>query len=554
MALYTIKNLTFHYPGGEPALNEISLTVEEGAFAVLVGPSGCGKTTLLRHFKPALTPFGEREGEILYKGAPLSELPPAEQAAQIGFVLQDPDSQIVTDKVWHELAFGLESLGMDTPTIRLRVAEMASFFGIEGWFRKPVAELSGGQKQLLNLASIMAMHPSALILDEPTSQLDPIAAGEFLSAVRRINRELGTTVIISEHRLEEAIPMADKIIALEGGKIVADGAPVEAAERLKRENPQIFLSMPAPMRIYAGLKTSLPCPLTVRDARRFISAVLGTRALTRIEDLPYTPPAPNPIFELKRVWFRYDRNSADVIRDLDLKVYPGEIYCLLGGNGTGKSTVLSLISGLRRPYRGKALMDGGDILGQGAKLYLNGIGALPQNPQCLFVKKTVLEDLMEAVSGPKKSEARARAREAAEVMGITNRLGAHPYDLSGGEQQRAAIAKVLLLKPRLLLLDEPTKGMDGWFKLEFGRILKEQAEKGASIVMVSHDIEFCAQVADRCGLLFDGAIAADSSPRAFFSGNSFYTTAANRAARHVIENAVSVEEVTKLCANISLGG
>ena len=544
MALYAIKNLTFQYPGGEPALNKISLTVEEGAFVALIGPSGCGKTTLLRHLKPALTPYGEREGEILYKGAPLADLAPREQAAQIGFVLQDPDGQIVTDKVWHELAFGLESLGMDTPTIRLRVAEMASFFGIEAWFRKPVSELSGGQKQLLNLASIMAMHPSALILDEPTSQLDPIAAGEFLAAVRRINRELGTTVIISEHRLEEVIPMAEKIVAMEGGRIVADGAPVEAAERLKRENPQIFLSMPAPMRIYAGLKTSLPCPLTVRDARRFITAVAGEGAQKRIVEAPYTSPALGPIFELKRVWFRYDRNGPDVLKGLDFKVYPGEIYCLLGGNGTGKSTVLSLISGLRRPYRGKAVMDGRDITNQGAKLYLNGVGALPQNPQSLFVKKTVFEDLMEAV--PLSPKSGARARKAAEAMGIARRLFAHPYDLSGGEQQRAAIAKVLLQKPRLLLLDEPTKGMDGWFKLEFAGLLKDQKQKGAAIVLVSHDIEFCAKVADRCGLLFDGAIVADNTPRAFFSGNSFYTTAANRAARHVIENAVTVEEVIQL--------
>lgn len=551
MALYDVKDLTFQYPDGEIALDKISLTVEEGAFVALVGPSGCGKTTLLRHLKPALTPYGEREGEILYKGAPLADLAPREQAAQIGFVLQDPDSQIVTDKVWHELAFGLESLGMDTPTIRLRVAEMASFFGIENWFRKPVCELSGGQKQLLNLASIMAMHPSALILDEPTSQLDPIAAGEFLTAVRRINRELSTTVIISEHRLEEVIPMADKIIAMEGGSIVANGAPVEAAEKLRRESPQIFLSMPAPMRIFAGLNTSLPCPLTVRDARRFITAVAGEGAKRRIEEAPYAPPALSPLLELKRVWFRYDRNGPDVLKGLGFKIYPGEIYCLLGGNGTGKSTVLSLISGLRRPYRGKALMDGKDIFCQGAKPYLYGVGALPQNPQSLFVKKTVLEDLMEAV--PRSSNSEARAREAAEAMGITRRLFTHPYDLSGGEQQRAAIAKVLLQKPRLLLLDEPTKGMDGWFKQEFAGHLKALKQKGTAIVLVSHDIEFCAKAADRCGLLFDGAIAADNTPRAFFSGNSFYTTAANRAARHLFENAVTVEEVTKLCTNMSPG-
>ena len=210
-----IRELTFAYPGEEKrALNHVNLTVEEGEFLVLCGRSGCGKSTLLTHLKTPLTPHGKRKGEVLFKGTPLQEMSNREQSSKIGYVLQNPDNQIVTDKVWHELAFGLESLGCPNQEIRIRVAEMASYFGIQDWFYKNVADLSGGQKQLLNLASIMAMHPELLVLDEPTSQLDPIAASDFLETVKKINRDLGTTIIMTEHRLEEVFPSADRVVVI----------------------------------------------------------------------------------------------------------------------------------------------------------------------------------------------------------------------------------------------------------------------------------------------------------------------------------------------------
>ena len=216
-----IKNLTFSYPEQEKqTLKNINLTVNDGEFIVLCGPSGCGKSTLLRQMKSVLAPHGRREGSISFDGVDLNDMGEREQSSKIGFVQQSPDNQIVTDKVWHELAFGLESLGCDTPTIRRRVAEMASFFGIQTWFYKNVTELSGGQKQLLNLASIMVMQPKVLILDEPTSQLDPIAASDFLATLGKINRELGTTIILTEHRLEEAFPLADRAVVMDKGEII----------------------------------------------------------------------------------------------------------------------------------------------------------------------------------------------------------------------------------------------------------------------------------------------------------------------------------------------
>lgn len=275
-----VKNFSFQYPKeNHVALYQVSMEVEEGSFVVLCGKSGCGKSTLLRQFKSVLASHGEKKGEILYGGQNLEDVDLRTQSAEIGYVLQNPDNQIVTDKVWHELAFGLESLGYDTPTIRLRVAEMASYFGIHSWFLKNVSELSGGQKQLLNLASVMAMHPKLLILDEPTSQLDPIAASDFLETVRKINRDIGTTVILTEHRLEDVIPWADKVYVMDKGRMIADGTPNEIGEQLRTMGHDMFLSMPAPMQIYAGTNSSLRCPLTVSQGRRWLSEELETKSI-----------------------------------------------------------------------------------------------------------------------------------------------------------------------------------------------------------------------------------------------------------------------------------
>ena len=246
MAQFAFENVTFHYPGCDtPALDNVSFEIEAGSYVTLCGKSGCGKTTLLRHLKSVLAPHGKRTGQVLFEGMPLEQVSQRDQSAKIGYVMQNPDAQVVTDKVWHELAFGLESLGCDQRTMRLRVAEMASYFGIQGWFHKDVKELSGGQKQLLNLASIMAMRPSVLVLDEPTSQLDPIAAADFLNTVRKINLELGTTIILSEHRLEETFSAADRVLVMKQGRILADGEPHEVGQRLIVANDEMAAALPA---------------------------------------------------------------------------------------------------------------------------------------------------------------------------------------------------------------------------------------------------------------------------------------------------------------------
>lgn len=537
MDTFAIHDLTFFYPGqAVPALDRLDLTVRSGEFWVLCGPSGCGKSTLLRQLKTVLAPHGHRLGEIHFEGVPLDELDQREQAARIGFVLQSPENQLVTDKVWHELAFGLESLGYDTPTIRRRVAEMASFFGIQTWFYKNVAELSGGQKQLLNLASVMAMQPSVLILDEPTSQLDPIAAADFLATLGKINRELGTTILLTEHRLEEAFPLAGRVAVLDRGRLLCTGTPSQVGAALKDAGHAMFQAMPAPMRIWAAVGDSSPCPVTVREGRDWLGRFAAAHPLGALPEEQRHAYPPEAAITARDLWFKYEKDLPDVVKGLSLTVRRGEFLALLGGNGTGKTTSLKLLSGLLQPCRGEL-----ETVGR--------LGVLPQNPQALFVKKTVREDLFELLKGRPLPRAAQEAQVARVVTlcRLEELLDRHPYDLSGGEQQRAALAKILLLEPDVLLLDEPTKGLDAGFKQALAEILQRLLRRGVAVLMVSHDIEFCARYAHRCALFFDGTIVTEGPPRAFFSGNSFYTTAANRMARARLPGAVTAEEVIAAC-------
>ena len=553
-----IKNLTFSYPEATRfALENINLTIEHGEFVVICGKSGCGKSTLLRHLKTALTPHGDRQGTVYYKGMPLEDVDDRTQSGEIGYVLQSPDNQIVTDKVWHELAFGLESLGYDNKTIRLRVAEMASYFGIQAWFHKKVTDLSGGQKQLLNLASIMAMQPELLILDEPTSQLDPIAASDFLGTIKKINQDLGITVVMCEHRLEEVITAADKVVVMDKAKIIACDTPRAIGEKLKKQNHDMFLSMPSSMQIYAAVDKGTQWPLTVREGRHWIDKIFKDKPINKSalemhhQEASLSKTKQKPILSVKEVWFKYDKALPDVVKGLSMSIYEGEMYCIVGGNGTGKTTSLRMMGGVSKPYRGNILLQGKPMKKyKDHELYQGLLGVLPQNPQSLFVRNTVELDLYEMLRDRDMSieEKDDRVDEVIVLTHLEDVLQQHPYDLSGGEQQRLGLAKILLMKPKILLLDEPTKGLDKYFKIELGELLKSLQEKaGVSIVMVSHDVEFCATYGDRCGLFFDGNIVTEGKPRDFFAGNSFYTTAANRMCRHLFNNAVTTEDVITLC-------
>lgn len=568
MEILKVKELEFSYPGEEKnALDKINLSIEEGEFVLICGQSGCGKSTLLRHLKPALMPFGDKSGDIYYYGKNIKEYEERILASEIGYVMQNPDAQIVTDKVWHELAFGLENLGLDTETIRIRVAEMASFFGIQGWFRKNVSELSGGQKQILNLAAIMVMQPKVLILDEPTSQLDPIAAKNFIDTLVRINKELSTTIIITEHNLEEIFYAADKVIVMEKGNVLLHDEPRAVIEGLFNNKSKMAKAMPTPSKIYYGIREysniSKECPLTVKKGKQLLNSYLYKSDISEVENnndevaLDITDSSKEKIaLELKDVWFQYKRSLEPVLRNVSLKVHKGEIYSILGGNGTGKTTTLGAICKQHKVQRGKIIINNKELKKyKNKELFEENLAMLPQNPQVLFVHETLREDLEEVLTLKNKDRntIKAEINRVSELFKIEDLLNKHPYDLSGGEIQRAGLAKIMLLNPKIILLDEPTKGLDAYFKEEIGEILLKLKQSDITIVLVSHDIEFSARYSDKCAMFFDGNIVCEESNRKFFLGNNFYTTVANRISKGIFKDALLYEEVTELWkSNVSL--
>lgn len=542
MEILTLKNLSFSYPESDrKAIENISLSVGEGEFIVICGSSGCGKTTLLRLLKNELAPVGKREGEILFCGRKTDNIDAVTSAKYIGFVAQNPESQTLTDKAWHELAFGMENLGYDKDEMRLRAGETANYFGINAWLHSDTATLSGGQKQLLALASVMTLSPKLLLLDEPTSQLDPIAASGFISTLQKINRELGMTVIISEHRLEEVFPIADRVVVMDGGKIICSDEPGKVCAALAK-NP-ISAGFPSAARIFSGLNLSGKCPLTVREGRSFLSS-FEKKSLPVKEKQPTGEVA----VSMKNVWQRYERNSPDIIKGADIEVRCGEIFSLLGGNGSGKTTLLSVIAGIEKAYRGKITILGKNIKKYGAELHRGTVAMLPQDISTVFIKNTVRDDLLDICRalGYEKSDAEKKISDLCTELSVTDVLSRHPYDISGGEGQRAALAKILLTDPKILLLDEPTKGIDAFAKQTLMTILRRLSKSGVTVLIVTHDTEFAAEISDRCAMLFDGAVIAPSCPQRFFGKNNFYTTSASRISRGIFENTVTAAQVIAL--------
>lgn len=544
MEILSIKDLTFSYPNKENfALQNVNLSINSGDFVVVCGQSGSGKTTLLRMLKKEIAPYGEKQGAVFYKGEDVEKLDDKISAQKIGFVFQKPDQQIVTDKVWHELAFGLESLGYDSDYIRLRVGEMANYFGITSLFRKKTTELSGGQKQLMNLASVMAMSPDVIILDEPTSQLDPITANDFITTLKKINDELGLTVIIIEHRLQEVFPIADKVAVMEDGKVICYDTPRNVCEKLS--NHPMSQGFPSAVRIWQKSGSKGECPLTVKEGRNFINLNFFERKLPLRNTIPNT----EDIITLKDVFFRYEKGGNDILSGTNLSIKKGEHFCILGGNGSGKTTTLKILAGLLKPYRGKVIIDNNKMTKKTtADFNRLGVAMLPQNPESVFLKSRVIDDYTELckIKGIEKSDYEDKINSVAEKLGIKDLLENHPYDLSGGEIQKCALGKVLISEPKILLLDEPTKGVDAYSKLSLSKILQEIKSDGVTIITVTHDVEFASIVADRCGLFFDGEVLSSLVPQEFFSKNNFYTTASSRISRDKFANAVTVDDVVSL--------
>lgn len=528
MEILSCENVAFKYnESTDYAISDCTFSVKKGEKIMLCGASGSGKSTLLRLLKRELSPRGELSGNITIMGKDRNELSDRESAEKIGFVMQSPDSQTVCDKVSAELAFGLESFGVKSGEIQSRVGEMAAFFGIEPLYDRDISTLSGGQKQLVALCSVMATDPDILLLDEPTAQLDPVAARELLGILDRLNKEMGVTIIIAEHDPEELFDSCDKILYLAKGKTELFGTPALTAKYFVENALEGFL--PETAKAFARLCDDLP--LNVRQGRAKLEK-LGVTDIPK-QAVNDTERAEPYALQCKNLWQRYEKNSPDILKGCDLGIRKGECYGLLGSNGGGKSTLLRVICGLCKPYMGTV-----SLFGKKQKAYKNGslfrgmLAFLPQEPVTMFVKESVREDLLQ--SGDKVT-----VENVSQRMGIEHLLDRHPWDLSGGEIQKCAFAKILLADPKIIVLDECTKGMDSFAKKALGDILLDLKDEGRTILLVTHDLEFAAQYCDRCGLLFDGKIVAEDNAVEFFSHNRFYTTTAARLTRGFFSGAVT---------------
>ncbi len=484
MELVKIENLNFAY-GEERVLNDVSLSVSSGEILLVAGESGSGKSTLLKLIKKEIAPFGKQSGSIDFFGK------------EIGFVFQNAESSIVTDKVYSELAFSLENKGTDSKEITLKISETASFFNLEDVFEKDVSELSGGEKKILSLACAMVDEPELLILDEPISCLDPIAAEKFISLVKKVNEQLGTTIIMVEHNFENVFAIADSVVVLEKGKLSPKMDKLFAVEYLK--NNMLFDALPVSARLFGNA-------FTVKDGKRFLESKIKN---VETDSVQYVQRKIDISLKAKNVWYSYNKKENDVLKGVNYKAEKGKINSILGGNGSGKSTLLKVLSGVYNPYCGKVKCTGNAAL-------------MPQNVKDLFCEETVDEEL----NGENKETVINR-------FSLAEKRNSHPYDLSGGEMEKLAFAKVLMENPDVVLLDEPTQGLD-------------IARDGKTVILVSHDIEFIAKISDNISFLFGGKIVSSGDKYSFLSSMSYYTSDEYRISRNVFKNAVDFDSLKTL--------
>ena len=605
MALIEFDNFTFAYLNSDGtesqdnSLDEISLEIDYGDFILLCGPSGSGKTTLLTNLKKELMPAGRRAGEIRFKGIRIQDLDDISSACDIGYLFQNPDSQIVTDTVIQEIAFPLENIGLPTEEIRNRISEIVAFFGINDILHKNVNELSGGQKQLVNLCSLLVLRPEVLLLDEPMSQLDPIASYEFLSIVRRLNEEFSITVIMSEHKADSIFPFIDKAVFLKDGRIEF----VDNAHNICKEviDDEIFENyLPVVTKIHNSLSDKYPSlsklntPLSIREGRRCLNTIhddlikisegIGnsnnfdsanlhhtskkyhSQEKSGILDrLPFNGNG-NALIRMDGIYFAYEKENL-ILKNVDFDLNEGDFVSLIGGNGVGKSTFLQLLVGILKPIKGKVKYR--------KKIRL---AYVHQNPMIHFSKDNVREEFLESLlesgllngngidfnrssyenllklsseefvdsdilNGLEFDSIKFKFRELIEFFDICDLIDKHPYDCSGGEQQKIVIVKALLQNADVLVLDEPTKGLDPISSKNLARILNSLRDNGLTILMTSHDLDFVANNCKRCLMLFDRDIQIDDDPKVIFAENNFYTTFVNRMVKDYLPEIVTLDDL-----------
>ncbi len=539
MPLLKAEHFSFFYPGASsPALSDIDFELRRGEVLFVCGPTGCGKTTLLLSVKREIAPQGKRLGKIYFKGRDMDGMPDAELTGSIGIVFQDAESQTVMDTVLSEMAFALENLGLPSADIRKRVSEVSGFFGLSDLLAKSPHRISGGQRQMVNLCAVLALRPELVLFDEPFSQLDPVAQDALLNMILRANREFGITAVISEHKTEELLPVCDRLLFMEDGKAKYLDTPANAVAAMMEAGDLAALSfMPTPAKIYAcaGI-TGEKAPLDLKEGREFAHRHASLFALAPGADYA-SGGGGGAALSASNLLFSYPESDRPVIRSLDMTVNKGDFCAILGGNGSGKSTLLKLLSGLLTPQDGR-IEAGGKNIRKLRRGELNRAAAyVPQNPAFYFTFDTVAEEL--EFTGASKTV----RDELICALGMEGTLGMHPYDLSGGQRQKLMILCALLLSPDVLLLDEATKGIDAVAKEELSKVLSAFVESGKTVLMASHDIEFCARNAKRFAILFDGALGEFQERRDFFGDSFFYNTALSRMLGDLLPGALTLRDV-----------
>ncbi|MFA1820314.1 ABC transporter ATP-binding protein [Virgibacillus oceani] len=541
MEILSAKNVTFSYPDSEElALNHIEFSIEKGSFIVLCGASGSGKSTLLRLIKHDIAPHGQRQGEIYYKEKRLEEQPALIRAKEIGMVFQDPENQIVMDTVMNELLFGLENMGYSTEKMRKKIAEMVHFFGLNHLLNKKTEELSGGEKQLVNLTSVLLLDPDILLLDEPTAQLDPIAAKEFIHTLERLNDEFGITVIVVEHRLEELFAIADDVMVMDEGSISYIGKPADVTKKLMN-HPTLHRFLPSASQMYlhfSGFQHSGHIPITVKEGKHW----LEKQVISPVDLKEKQMGQKEVLLELKNIDFQYDKHVSPILHDLSLNVHRGEWHAILGANGTGKSTLLKIIARMLKPQHGFLKYNGRKV----KKIEPAEISYLPQNPALYFMQDILMKEYNTIADHYQIKSADSRIQKLLDAFQISHVKDRHPYDLSGGQLQKAALVGTLLTNPSVLLIDEPTKGLDPDSKSRLAALLQTLIDDGLTIIMVTHDVEFAANYSTTCSMLFQGQITVTENTEKFFRENMYYTTVMNRITRKShVPSVVTMQEAVQ---------
>lgn len=537
MPLFQCENLTYYYPDREkPALKGIDLSIEEGEFLLITGGSGSGKSSLARALAGLIPDFygGRFGGKVYFQGRDMGQMDRRKLAREVGIVFQDPEKQLVMTSVEAEIAFGLENLGLPQAEMSRRVAEVLSFLDLAEVRQEFTAHLSGGQKQKLALAAVLAMQPRALVLDEPTSQLDPVAAEEFFNLIKRLNEEMGLTIILIEQRLERCFHLADRVVLIEDGQVKYEGTAEQLARwAVAREIP--FIPPVARFFVRLGFPS---VPVTVKEGRRLLRSNFNYRKFPPLRPVVNENPG-EPVLTISRVWFTYP-NGKEALQDISLQIAGGELVAILGNNGAGKSTLLKTMAGLLKPGRGRVQVMGRDLSnecrpGDGRIAYLS------QNPNDYLFQDTVEEELLFTLKNFGLTDDGV-VDELLEKLGLQRYRRVNPRDLSSGERQRVALASILVTRPRLLVLDEPTRGMDYRLKDELGGMLTGLSREGVSVVLVTHDVEFAAAYATRVLLLFAGRIVADGPKHQVLGQSVFYSTQIGKMCRGYVDGVLTLQD------------